>query len=259
MNSLISLSSGELMSWIGTVWWPFVRLSALLWAMPVFDNPAVTPRSRIILAMFLSFLVGPTLPAMPQVDPFSLDAIVITFEQIGFGIMMGLAVRILFEVLALTGLILSMQMGLSMAMMMDPGSGDSTSLLGHLFWIMSALLFFSLNGHLITLAILVDSFTLWPVGSGLYQLNITVLLQLFGWMFGAALLVALPAVIAMLLVNLTFGVATRSAPSLNLFVLGFPMTLLLGFVCVFLTLSQTGLQFATLASHVLDNMRLVME
>src|SRR5690606_10300367 len=155
--------------------------------------------------------------------------------------------------------ILSMQMGLSMAMMMDPGSGDSTSLLGHLFWIMSALLFFSLNGHLITLAILVDSFTLWPVGSGLYQLNITVLLQLFGWMFGAALLVALPAVIAMLLVNLTFGVATRSAPSLNLFVLGFPMTLLLGFVCVFLTLSQTGLQFATLASHVLDNMRLVME
>lgn len=258
MSSLISLSSAELMSWIGTVWWPFVRLSALLWAMPVFDNPAVIPRARILLAVFLSFLLGPALPAMPAVDPFSLDALVMTFEQLAFGLMMGLAVRMLFEVLALTGLLLSMQMGLSMAMMMDPGSGDSTSLLGHLFWVMTALLFFSLNGHLLTLAVLVDSFTLWPVGTGLYQLNIGVLLQLFGWMFAAALLVALPAIIAMLLVNLTFGVATRAAPSLNLFVLGFPMTLLLGFVCVFLTLSQTGTQFAALTSHVLLSMRQVM-
>ena len=109
MNSLISLSSAELMSWIGAVWWPFVRLSALLWAMPAFDNPGVTPRARILLAVFISFLLSPILPAMPAVDPFSLDAVVLTFEQIGFGIMMGLAVRILFEVLALTGLILSMQ------------------------------------------------------------------------------------------------------------------------------------------------------
>lgn len=258
MSSLISLTTAELMTWIGTVWWPFVRFSALLWAMPAFDNPAVPPRARILLAVFLSFLAGPLLPAMPAVDPFSLDAVLLTVEQLVFGIVLGLALRMLFEVLALVGLILSMQMGLAMAMMMDPGSGDNVSLLSQLFWVMTVLLFFGLNGHLITLAILVDSFSLWPVGSSLYQLNLMLIVQLFGWIFAAALLIALPAVLAMLLVNLTFGVASRSAPSLNLFVLGFPMTLLLGFVAVFLTLSQTGSAFSGLASHVLTSMRQLM-
>lgn len=258
MNSLISLSSAELMSWIGSVWWPFVRLSALLWAMPAFDNPGVTPRARILLAVFISFLLSPILPAMPAVDPFSLDAAVMTFEQIGFGIMMGLAVRMLFEVLMMAGMMLSMQMGLSMATMMDPATGDSAPLLGHLFWIMGALLFFALGGHLLVMAALVDSFTLWPVGSGLYQLNITVLLQMFGWMFGAALLVALPGIISMLLVNLTFGIATRSAPSLNIFVLGFPMNMVLGFVCVYLTVVQTGQRFSGMINDMLNNLYLLM-
>jgi flagellar biosynthetic protein FliR len=258
MTSLISLTSAELMSWIGAVWWPFVRLSALLWAMPAFDNPGVPPRARILLAVFLSFLLAPLLPAMPTVDPFSLDSAVITFEQIGFGIMMGLAVRMLFEVLMMSGMMLSMQMGLSMATMMDPATGDSAPLLGHLFWMMGALLFFALGGHLLVLAVLVDSFLLWPVGTSLYQLNITVLLQMFGWMFGAALLVALPGVVAMLLVNLTFGIATRAAPSLNIFVLGFPMNMVLGFVCVYLTVVQTGHRFSGMITEMLDNLYLLM-
>ena len=258
MTSLISLTSAELMSWIGAVWWPFVRLSALLWAMPAFDNPGVPPRARILLAVFISFLLSPLLSAMPAVDPFSLDAAVITFEQIGFGIMMGLAVRMLFEVLMMSGMMLSMQMGLSMATMMDPATGDSAPLLGHLFWMMGALLFFALGGHLLVLAVLVDSFSLWPVGTSLYQLNITVLLQMFGWMFSAALLVALPGVIAMLLVNLTFGVATRAAPSLNIFVLGFPMNMVLGFVCVYLTVVQTGFRFSVMINEMLDNLYLLM-
>jgi flagellar biosynthetic protein FliR len=142
--------------------------------------------------------------------------------------------------------------------MMDPASGDSVSVLSQLFWVMTALLFFALNGHLISLQIMVDSFSLWPVGVSLYQLDLMLLINLFGWMFGAALLVALPAIIAMLLVNLTFGIASRSAPSMNLFSLGFPMTLLLGFVCVFLTLSQMGNHFSVLAEHVLGVMQLVM-
>lgn len=255
MNSLISLTTADLMSWIGTVWWPFVRLSAVLWSMPLFDNPAVTPRARILLAVFLSFLVGPALPAMPVVDPFSLDAVVMTAEQVVFGLMMGLTLRMLFEVMVMTGLIMSMQMGLSMAMMMDPASGSSMSLLGHLFWIMAALLFLALNGHLLTLEVIVDSFRLWPVGHGIYELNILLFIQMYGWIFSAALLLALPAIIAMLLVNLTFGIATRSAPSLNIFALGFPMTLILGFVCVFFTLTQIGSLFSGITAHALTTMR----
>jgi flagellar biosynthetic protein FliR len=257
LSALLNLSVEQLMLWFGTIWWPFIRLSAFFWALPVYDNPAVTPRARIVLALFLSFLLSAGLE-VPAVDPFSVQGAIVTLEQILFAVIMASAVRMLFEVLALVGLMISMQMGLSMAMMMDPGSGDQVSVLSQLFWIMTALLFFALDGHLISLHLLVDSFVLWPVGSSLYQLDLTLLLKLFGWMFGAALLVALPAVIAMLLVNLTFGVASRSAPSMNLFSLGFPMTLLLGFVCVLLTLGQMGEHFFTLSEYVLLQMQQAM-
>ena len=257
MSSLLSLTTDQLMVWFGTLWWPFVRLAAFFWALPVFDNPAVMPRARIMLALFLSFLLAPSIE-VKAIDPFSLEGAVVTLEQVIFAVIMAGAVRMLFEVLALVGLMISMQMGLSMAMMNDPASGDSVSVLSQLFWVMTALLFFALNGHLISLQIMVDSFSLWPVGASLYQLDLMLLVNLFGWMFGAALLVALPAIIAMLLVNLTFGIASRSAPSMNLFSLGFPMTLLLGFVCVFLTLSQMGNHFSVVAEHVLGVIQLAM-
>lgn len=257
MSSLLSLTTDQLMVWFGTLWWPFVRLAAFFWALPVFDNPAVVPRARIILALFLSFLLAPSIE-VKAIDPFSLEGAVVTLEQVIFAVIMAGAVRMLFEVLALVGLMISMQMGLSMAMMNDPASGDSVSVLSQLFWVMTALLFFALNGHLISLQIMVDSFSLWPVGSSLYQLDMMLLVSLFGWMFGAALLIALPAIIAMLLVNLTFGIASRSAPSMNLFALGFPMTLLLGFVCVFLILGEMGNHFSIVAEHVLGVMQLVM-
>nr|WP_231609317.1 flagellar biosynthetic protein FliR [Pseudoalteromonas sp. SWXJ133] len=233
------------------VWWPFVRFSALLWSMPVFDNPAVTPRSRILLSMMLAFLVAPQLPLAPAVDIFSLDAVILTAEQIIFGVMMGLSLRMLFEVMAIIGLILSMQMGLSMALVMDPGSGNQVALLGQLFWIMGALLFFAVDGHLITLNVMVESFNVFPIGRSIYEFNIQSIVMLFTWMFSSALLLSLPGIIAMLLVNLTFGVASRAAPSLNIFVLGFPMSLLMGFFCVFMTLEYMGSAFSSLAYHVL--------
>lgn len=234
------------------MWWPFVRFSALLWSMPVFDNPAVTPRSRIMLSMMLAFLVAPQLPLAPAIDIFSLDAVILTTEQIIFGVMMGLSLRILFEVMAMIGLILSMQMGLSMALVMDPGSGNQVALLGQLFWIMCALLFFAADGHLITLNVMVESFTLFPIGRSIYEFNIQSIIMLFAWMFSSALLLSMPGIIAMLLVNLTFGVASRAAPSLNIFVLGFPMSLLMGFFCVFMTLEYTGSSFSSLTYYILS-------
>ncbi|MCF7500697.1 MULTISPECIES: flagellar biosynthetic protein FliR [unclassified Pseudoalteromonas] len=258
MNSLIALTSNDIVSWMGTMWWPFVRFSALLWAMPVFENPAVTPRARIAVAMMLAFLVAGQLPLAPAVDIFSLDAVVLTVEQIIFGVLMGLALRLLFEVMSLVGLVLSMQMGLSMALVMDPGSGNQVALLGQLFWIMAALLFFAADGHLITLHVMVESFTVWPIGSSIYNLDIMAVVNLFAWLLASTLLLALPGVIAMMLVNLTFGVASRAAPSLNIFVLGFPMALIMGFFCVFMTLSYTGNAFANLTYHVLTVFKTAM-
>lgn len=259
MTSLISVTGSDVLHLLGTIWWPFVRLSAFFWAMPVMDNPALPVRTRILLAFFLAFALAGQIPATPDVDPFSLAMVALAIEQILFGLIMGLVMRMLFEVFTQAGLILSMQMGLSMAIVMDPGSGNQVSLLGNLLWLMMVLLFFALNGHLLGLQMLVDSFQLWPVGHSLYELNFASVISMFGWIFASALVVALPAVIAMLLVNMTFGIASRSAPSLNLFTFGFPVTLLLGFMVVYLTFAQAGSVFSNLLFEALNVMRQLME
>ena len=255
---LFAVEGSELMLLIGKFWWPFVRFSALLWSMPMFDGPYVTPRARILLAASLALLVATTTITVPAVDPLSIESMVMTLEQIVLGVLLGLAIRILFGVATLTGTIVSMQMGLAMAVMMDPGN-DQAPLVSQLFWLVASLCFLGLDGHLIVLAVATDSFQLWPIGTSLYHLQLGAIIELFGWMFTAALLVSLPAIITMLLVNMTFGVASRAAPSLNIFVLGFPVTLLLGLIPILLMVYQLGEHFFNFTEYVLFAMRRVLE
>ncbi len=224
----------------------------------MFDGPYVTPRARIVLAAALALLIAPTDIVTPTVDPLSTESAVIALEQIVMGVLLGLGIRILFGVATLTGTIVSMQMGLAMAVMMDPGN-DQAPLVSQLFWLVSALCFLGFDGHLIVLAVITDSFQLWPIGSSLYRLQLGAIVELFGWMFTASLLISLPAIITMLLVNMTFGVASRAAPSLNIFVLGFPVTMLLGMVPILLMVYQLGEHFFNFTEHVLAIMRSVLE
>jgi flagellar biosynthetic protein FliR len=150
------------------------------------------------------------------------------------------------------GQLVSMQMGLGMAMMNDPVNGVSSAVLGVMYQMYVSLLFLALNGHLVVLDILVRSFTAIPVGSMLSDTALQQIINMFGWMIGAALLLALPAIAAMLLVNMTFGIMTRAAPQLNIYSLGFPMTLLCGVLSVGLTLSSVPENFTQFSREVLN-------
>ena len=255
MTSLVGLGFADIVALFGKWWWPFVRLTAALWMMPMFGDSRVAMPVRILFSFLLSLLLAPMMPPMPAIDPFSLGALGVAFEQILFGILLALCLQLLFMVMSLMGQVLSIQMGLAMASMNDPVHGDSIPLVGELFLFLCILLFLGLNGHLVALDILVESFRAWPPGRSLYDLNIEVVLGLFGWALGAGLLLSLPAVVAMLLVNLTFGVMSRSAPALNVFSLGFPMALTLGLFTILLTLSGISTRYMEFAAYVLDQMR----
>lgn len=255
MTALGSISAPELMAWIGKVWWPFCRLAAFFWMLPIFGDGYLSPQIRLLFALLLSMVLMPILPLGPPVDPFSFASAVLTLEQLLFGAFLALMLQMLFTVVTMAGQILSMQMGLSMAVMNDPVNGGSAPLLSHLLWLLVALLFLSWNGHLLALDIIVESFRTWPAGHSLYELDLNVFIQLFGWMFGAALLLALPAVIAMLLVNITFGVMNRSAPSLNIFALGFPMTMMLGLISLLLMLTNIPGRYLEFSQDVFSLMR----
>ncbi|MEL3924299.1 lateral flagellar biosynthetic protein LfiR [Aeromonas enteropelogenes] len=255
MNSLLSLSAAELTAWLGQWWWPFIRIATAFWVMPFFGDGRVPPQVRLLLAFILSLLVAPMMHDLPVIDPFSAGAIVLTIEQLMFGLLFGLCVQMLFMILTMAGQILSMQMGLAMAVMNDPSNGDTAPIISQLMLIFCTLLFLGLNGHLVTLDILVQGLRSWPPGSSLDLLDIKGVVGLFGWSIGAALILTLPAVVAMLMVNLTFGVMNRTAPSLNIFSLGFPMTLLLGLLTMALSIGGVPARYLDLVTYVLEQLK----
>ena len=232
------LTSAEITAWLGQFVWPLFRCAAALWLMPIFGGKGVPRHARLALVCALAFLVSAQLPAIDPVDPLSPRAILLTLEQILIGVTFGMIVQLLFTVFTLAGRLMSMQMGLSMAVMNDPSNGPGIPLLGKWLETLVALIFLSIDGHLVVIRILAESFHSMPIGQGLNSNDFLDIALLGGWLFSGALLVAMPAVFSMLLVNLCFGVMSRAASQLNIFALGFPMTMLFGMFTLMLVLSS---------------------
>lgn len=155
----------------------------------------------------------------------------------------------------MAGQIVAIQMGMGFASMVDPANGVSVAVIGQFFTMLVTLLFLSMNGHLVVFEVLTESFTTLPVGGGLMTAQYWELAGKLGWVLGAALLLVLPAVTALLVVNIAFGVMTRAAPQLNIFSIGFPLTLVLGLFIVWVGLADILNQYQPLASEALQLLR----
>jgi len=243
---------------IGQLWGPFFRAGAVFISMPFFGDALIPVWLRSLLALSIVVIAAPIMPAMPVVDLFSLTSLFLAFEQAIWGLFFGLILHLLFSIFTTLGQIISMQMGLGMAIMNDPVNGMSVAILGRVFLIFSTLLFLSLEGHLVVIDILIQSFVVWPVGSGLTSASLKGIITLFGWMFASALALALPAIVSMLLANISFGVMNRAAPSLNVYALGFPMTMLLGLFSVLISISGVPSRYTILVNDTLRFLNLYM-
>ena len=136
-------------------------------------------------------------------------------------------------------------MGLGFAFNVDPLRGASTPVLGQLYMLLVTLTFLALNGHLVLIETLAQGFTTLPVGmSRLRRRRRSGIIAAWGsQLFAGALAVALPGMTALLVVNLAFGVMSRAAPTLNLFAVGFPVTLIAGLVIVYAGLPSVQASF----------------
>ncbi|MCY1337767.1 flagellar biosynthetic protein FliR [compost metagenome] len=240
-------------------WWPFCRIMALFGLAPMFSHKALSVRLRVVLALALTVTLAAALPDMPAIDPLSLRGVLTTLEQIAFGLLMGLTLQLVFVVFSLVGEVISTQMGMSMARYNDPVNGvSSSSILSLLYFLLLALLFFAIDGHLLTVSVLYQSFVHWPVGSGLHYPGLRALAYALGWVFAAAVLITLPVVFCMTLVQFCFGLLNRISPAMNLFSLGFPMTILVGLLCIYLTLPNLPESYLHLTRDLLDNLGTLM-
>jgi flagellar biosynthesis protein FliR len=234
---VITLTEAQLYAWVSPVFWPFVRVLAVFTSAPIFSSRAFPVRARIALAMLVAVASQASLPPMPTVgfnDPLALGTLV---QQVVIGLSIGFAVRVVFAALELAGEVVGFQMGLNFAAFFDPSMNAQSSALGRFFGQMAALLFVVLNGHIMVLMAVTRSFEAFPVGAGaLDALHRLQLFKLGEDLFASALWIALPMVGMLMFVNLALGIASRVAPQMNIFAVGFPITLAVGLLGVALTL-----------------------
>lgn len=251
--------AGQWLQQLQAYWWPLCRILALFSFAPLFSHKAVARRVRIVLALAVTVALSAALPAMPQIDPLSLHGLLAALEQIALGVLLGLALQLVFTVFTLVGEVVSAQLGLSMAVFNDPINGvSSSSILFQLYFILLVFLFFAIDGHLLAVSILYQSFVYWPVGSGLLYRGLETLVHALAWVFAAAVLIAMPVAFCMTLVQFCFGLLNRISPAMNLFSLGFPMAILVGLLCVYLTLPHLPESYLHLTRELLDNMGRLM-
>ncbi|SRR5579875_476198 len=244
---MITLTTGQLEAWVAQLFWPFARIGACLMVAPAFSAIAVPVRVRIAIAGGMTLAVAPLLPPPPGIVPFSAPGLVVTVQQIVIGAALGFALQIIFDAVAMGGQLLANSMGLSFAFNVDPMHGAETPALGQLYGILVLLTFLALNGHLRVVEVLAEGFRTLPIGTT--GLGADGLWRLVGWgaqLFGGALAIALPGVTALTIVNLAFGVVSRAAPSLNLFAVGFPVSLVCGLLIVLASLPMLQSSFVRL-------------
>jgi len=244
---------------IGAHLWPLFRISSFMMTVPILGTQLVPVRTRLVLALLVSVLVVPILPSPPAVDPLSLNAVSIIFQQVIIGLAMGFAVQMLFQLFVIAGQMLAMQMGLGFAAMVDPTNGISVTALSQFYLMLITLLFLAMNGHLVMFETVVESFTILPINeSGMEAISFWYLATRLSWMFASALTIALPAVTAVFMVNISFGVMTRAAPQMNIFSIGFPLTVIFGLLVFWVTVGGIIPQFTNFSEATFEFMRAML-
>ncbi|HTB66969.1 MAG TPA: flagellar biosynthetic protein FliR [Steroidobacteraceae bacterium] len=236
---MITLTTGQLETWLGQLLWPFIRVGSCLMVAPVFSSQAVPGRIRIVLAGAIAIILAPMISIPPQLQPFSIEGLVVTAQQVVIGIALGFCLQLVFDAITLGGQLIANSMGLSYALSVDPIRGTGTTALGDMYTIFVTLVFLALDGHLRLIEVLADGFRTLPVGgSGFGTTNLWQIVSWGGTLFSGALSIALPGITALLIVNMAFGMVSRTAPTLNLMAVGFPVMLIFGLLVLVVSVPQ---------------------
>jgi flagellar biosynthetic protein FliR len=249
----LNFTEAQVLGQVAAFIWPLMRITAMFIAIPVFSIRAVPARVRLILSVAITFVIMPLLPSLPTVEIFSYEGAMVAIAQVMIGLLSGFIVQLVFSAVIFAGQGIALSMGLGFAAMIDPQNGQQVPVVAQFYVINSTLIFFSLDGHLLLIKILLDSFTTLPIGvDGVAKSGIWAIIAWSSRMFAGGLLLAMPVIVSLLLVNVSFGVATRAAPQLNIFSVGFPVTLMLGMLLIWLTLPDLPDQFSGLLTNAYD-------
>jgi flagellar biosynthetic protein FliR len=248
----IVIDAADVSRWVARLWWPVLRIGGFVLTAPIASESTIPSFVKIALSIALAVTLSPLAPVPAGLSIFSGAGVLAAVREVMIGIAIGMVVQLTFEALTFAGQSIAMSMGLGFATLIDPQHGADTPVLGQLFMIFGMLAYLAVNGHLVLIGALAASFKSLPIGAA--NIDQTLLWSLAAWgarIFETGLLVALPAVVALIIVNLALGVVTRAAPQLNLFGVGFTVTLMSGFVVLIVGLDGLMMGVSSLLDSAL--------
>ncbi len=250
---MITFSEAQLMAWLTPVLWPFLRVLAVFTAAPIFSSRAIPVRARIALAFLIALAAQPSMPPVPVTDLNGPDVLGLVVQQVGIGLAIGFVVRLVFAAFEFAGEVVGFQMGLNFAAFFDPSLNAQSSAVARFFGYMASLLFVVLNGHLMVLMAVNRSFEAFPVTQNFLEaLRLMQLHTLGAELFASALWIALPMIAMLMFTNLALGIISRVAPQMNIYAIGFPITLSVGLVGMAATLPLLDRPFVALLERAID-------
>ncbi len=233
---MISITSAQLDAWLASFIYPLSRILAMIASSPVFGNRNIPARVKIGLSVLIAIIIAPTIEGIPQVAVGSAQGLLIMVQQIIIGVAMGFTMRLIFTAVEMSGELAGLQMGLGFASFYDPVNASFTPVIAQWMGVIAILAFLAFNGHLYLVSALAESFQSLPIGSMMPIKSFYGVANWGGSIFAYALQISLPILAAMLITNIAMGILTRAAPQLNLFAVGFPISLAIGFIVLALTM-----------------------
>ena len=253
---MISVTSTQLDAWLVAFIWPFTRILGLIAAAPVTGRAPFPARGKVALAILISIVITPALPPLPKIDPSSWHGLFLLAHELALGLALGFVMRLVFTAVELAADLIGLQMGLGFAQFYDAQSAAPMPVLGRFFGLAATLTFLAINGHLLLFGVLAESFTTLPIGGSATGAFWQTLASKGGHLVFAALSLALPVIAALLITNIALGILSRAAPQLNIFAVGFPVTLIVGFAAALFSISYLLPVFEHL---VLDTVEMMLQ
>jgi flagellar biosynthetic protein FliR len=255
---MITLSTAVINTWIAALLWPLTRILGLIAAAPLFGNNSVPATVKVLLGVLLASIVAPAIPALPAADPMSLAGLLILVQEALIGLAMGFSIRIVFAAVEMAGEVSSLTMGLGFATFFDPNTQGRSSAISQFLALVATMAFLAVNAHLVLLSALVESFSTMPVSATpIYGGGFKQLADWGGKIFSTGVQLSLPIVAALLITNVALGILTRAAPQLNLFGIGFPITLGVGLLVIAMSLPYLATPMQNLFLEGIERARLM--
>lgn len=218
-----------------------LRIGAFLLSAPLFGARWLPLQVRVIMAFSMGAAVVGLTPTMDINLLTSSIGIAMIFIEIAVGLTAGLTLTIWFAAMLMAGEKIATSAGLGFAAQVDPMTGSNTPVVSQILYLFLLVIFISVDGHLIAIATMMESYHILPLGSPVApDVLIAAGIGAAGSMFLSAAIIMLPIAMVLLMINVTVGIISRSAPTLNLFSFGFPITLISVFILLYVSVGVFG-------------------